>query len=69
MKTKQSQIEQQVAPLPDSTGQRACTCTQRSREEETAAILRRGDPALIRWLQNQHNDNETIIKVIFHAKW
>ena len=63
LKTKQVQIEQQMA-LPDSTSQASCACGgRRNREEETAAILRRGDQPLITWLRNQHYDNETILKV------
>ena len=61
LKTKQVQIEQQMA-LPDSTSQ-TCACARRNREEETTAILRRGDQTLITWLRNQHYDNETILKV------
>ena len=61
LKTKQVQIEQQMA-LPDSSTA-GCTCGRRNMDEETAAILRRGDQPLISWLRNQHLDNETILKV------
>ena len=61
LKTKQVEIEQQMA-LPDSsTG--GGTCGRTNTDEETAAILRRGDQPLINWLRNQHLDNVTILKV------
>ena len=60
LKTKQVQIEQQMA-LPDSST--GCTCGRRNMDEETAAILRRGDQSLVNWLRNQHYDNDTILKV------
>ena len=62
LKTKQVQIEQQMA-LPDSSSQ-SCTCGRNNRDEETAAILRRGDQTLVNWLRNQHYDNETILKFV-----
>ena len=64
LKTKQIQIEQQMV-LPGSPPDAACVCERRSVGEDNASILRRGDPALVTWLRNQHCDNETILKVNF----
>ena len=61
LKTKQVQIEQQMA-IPDSTSG-GCTCGRNNIDEETAAVIRRGDQPLVNWLRNQHYDNETILKV------
>ena len=49
--------------LQDSTP-RPCTRDRNNVNEEPAAILRRGDQPLVNWLQNQHCDNGTILKVM-----